>query len=241
MTQSRLGRLNISTIKRTARKRGPLSSDVWNDSFDEVIADLTNLYNEWNNYLHPFMAAVPDGTDDTDVDAFTTGLDGSTLYADSLATDITNATYYSVSDTRPYTVLEIFEDLYTQIDTLETTLSAQIGGVTFSATNVSITDTAGYFTATNVEDALAELAVDLDTIIDGAYVPTSGGTMTGNLNLAAYRVIFGTAFISAGSGTPEGSLAAPVGSLYLDLSGSTGTTLYVKETGTTTSSGWAAK
>lgn len=46
--------------------------------------------------------------------------------------------------------------------------------------------------------------------------------------------------VSAGSGSPEGVLAAPVGSLYLRTNGSTGTTLYVKETGTG-NTGWIAK
>lgn len=47
--------------------------------------------------------------------------------------------------------------------------------------------------------------------------------------------------ILSGTGTPEGAVAAAVGSLYVDTAGSTSTTLYVKETGTTTSTGWVAK
>jgi hypothetical protein len=47
--------------------------------------------------------------------------------------------------------------------------------------------------------------------------------------------------ITSGAGSPEGALAAPVGSIYTDIAGSTGTTLYIKETGTTTNTGWAAK
>lgn len=44
-----------------------------------------------------------------------------------------------------------------------------------------------------------------------------------------------------GSGSPEGVVAAPVGAVYHRTDGGTGTSLYVKETGTTTSSGWVAK
>lgn len=44
-----------------------------------------------------------------------------------------------------------------------------------------------------------------------------------------------------GTGSPEGVVAAPVGTAYLRLDGGTGTTLYVKETGTDTSTGWVAK
>ena len=43
-----------------------------------------------------------------------------------------------------------------------------------------------------------------------------------------------------GSGTPEGSITAPPGSTYKDLSGGSGATFYVKETGTG-NTGWAAK
>lgn len=44
-----------------------------------------------------------------------------------------------------------------------------------------------------------------------------------------------------GSGTPEGIVAAPVGSTYRRIDGGTGTVFYVKETGGGTSAGWAAK
>lgn len=48
-------------------------------------------------------------------------------------------------------------------------------------------------------------------------------------------------FALTGAGSPEGRRSAPVGSLYLRTDGSTTTTLYVKETGTNTASGWVAK
>lgn len=43
-----------------------------------------------------------------------------------------------------------------------------------------------------------------------------------------------------GIGTPEGAVAAPVGTLYIRADGGAGTTLYVKESGTG-NTGWAAK
>jgi hypothetical protein len=49
------------------------------------------------------------------------------------------------------------------------------------------------------------------------------------------------AYLFVGTATPEGAVAAPVGSLFLRTDGGTSTSLYVKETGTTTSSGWVAK
>lgn len=46
--------------------------------------------------------------------------------------------------------------------------------------------------------------------------------------------------LRSGSGSPEGVLAAPVGSIYVRTNGGAGTTLYIKESGTD-STGWVAK
>jgi hypothetical protein len=43
-----------------------------------------------------------------------------------------------------------------------------------------------------------------------------------------------------GSGSPEGVVTAPIGSLYLNTDGGAGTTLYVKESGTG-NTGWVGK
>lgn len=46
--------------------------------------------------------------------------------------------------------------------------------------------------------------------------------------------------IFTGTGAPENTVAAPVGSLYLRADGGTSTSLYVKESGTGVT-GWVAK
>lgn len=43
-----------------------------------------------------------------------------------------------------------------------------------------------------------------------------------------------------GTGSPEGVVAAPVGTAYLRADGGANTTLYIKESGTSTT-GWIAK
>jgi hypothetical protein len=50
----------------------------------------------------------------------------------------------------------------------------------------------------------------------------------------------GGAGVLVGNGSPQGTVPGNVGTLYLRLDGSPGATLYVKESGTSTS-GWAAK
>lgn len=55
------------------------------------------------------------------------------------------------------------------------------------------------------------------------------------------EVIIGAATkVLTGSGTPEGAVTAPVGSMFLRTDGGAATTLYIKESGAGTS-GWAAK
>ena len=54
------------------------------------------------------------------------------------------------------------------------------------------------------------------------------------------NTILTSATIRSGTGTPEGAVTAPVGTLFLRTDGGAGTTLYVKESGTG-NTGWAAK
>jgi hypothetical protein len=61
-----------------------------------------------------------------------------------------------------------------------------------------------------------------------------------SINYSDYIYFNNNNVITSGTGTPEGALAAPVGSLFLRTDGGTGTTLYIKETGTGTT-GWVAK
>ena len=60
---------------------------------------------------------------------------------------------------------------------------------------------------------------------------------TGTTKHATYSDFTGT---MEGTGSPEGAVTAPVGTLYINLSGGAGSTLWVKETGTG-NTGWAAK
>lgn len=60
----------------------------------------------------------------------------------------------------------------------------------------------------------------------------------------AYAVNFrpgdGTVTWTSGAGTPEGAVSAPIGSMYTRTDGGTGSTLYVKESGSG-NTGWVAK
>ena len=49
-----------------------------------------------------------------------------------------------------------------------------------------------------------------------------------------------TTVIKSGAGTPEANVVGDVGHIYLRSDGGTNTTLYVKESGAGTNTGWAA-
>ena len=191
MAQTRLGQLVISFTKRNARRRGPTSSYSWNDTFDELSRDLSQLYIEWNQFLQPLTSTIPDGTDDSNVDAFSDGLDGRTVYANSAATSSSNSTYFSVANERPNTVFEQLSALYTYVDSINTTLSNDISGKVFSASNITIIDSGELYTSANVETALEEVMNSLSAVITASvsYLPLTGETMLGPVNLGNYNIV----------------------------------------------------
>jgi hypothetical protein len=73
---------------------------------------------------------------------------------------------------------------------------------------------------------------------DGDYLLQNGNIVIGT---ATKGVEFPSSLIwRTGTGTPEGAVTAPVGSLFTRTDGGAGTTLYVKETGAG-NTGWVAK
>lgn len=71
------------------------------------------------------------------------------------------------------------------------------------------------------------------TIDSSGLLSLSGARITLNTATASRAIIYG-------AGSPESSITASPGALYLNTSGGTGTTLYVKESGTG-NTGWIAK
>lgn len=94
-------------------------------------------------------------------------------------------------------------------------------------------------------DAAAVLAVKNSTTAQTlrVYGTTTGSKYLSLAHNGTNAVITDSAtscILQWGSGTPEGSVTAPVGSLYLRTDGGTSTTLYVKESGSG-NTGWIAK
>tara|TARA_R110000787_G_scaffold193899_2_gene305438 strand:+ start:24059 stop:26266 length:2208 start_codon:yes stop_codon:yes gene_type:complete len=101
--------------------------------------------------------------------------------------------------------------------------------------------------ATYPTQIIGSMSIDGDTrpkatypIADNAYTLGTVGARWQNMFATQVRVGAGAVIWTSGAGTPESSVTAPVGSLYTNTSGSTGTTFYVKETGAG-NTGWVAK
>jgi hypothetical protein len=91
--------------------------------------------------------------------------------------------------------------------------------------------------------ALRSLSGGMDVFAQGTNTnirlfPTGTGKVT--FNTASGVGFTGGAVVRDGTGTPEGVVTAPVGSLFLRTDGGAGTTLYVKESGSG-NTGWVAK
>ena len=102
---------------------------------------------------------------------------------------------------------------------------------------------ASSFLGNNGTSGAAEFSIDLgsgggNVAIRGTWDSYANG-LPQYLDGTSYVLVSGVLWRS-GSGTPEGSITAPVGSLYSRTDGGAGTSLYVKESGAG-DTGWVAK
>jgi len=135
---------------------------------NELSHDLATFVDQWNNRLTPLTSTLPNQSGNDVLDAFADGLDGKTLYVDSEATAVYHSSYYNASEARPYSIYEQLDDIYDTISTLESTLEAEISAFSLNALQISIADTGGLYTATNVENALSEVMTAVNAIATGA-------------------------------------------------------------------------
>jgi hypothetical protein len=143
-------------------------------------------------------------------------------------------------------------------DTLQAqSISSQDG--TFINLNADAVDTlvitsgTGNFTSVDSQQLTSEIGTftslnsDLSTIGDLTVVNDlfgKGATFTDPVDcpslITSVIRLPGSATINSGLNTPQGSLVAEIGSLYLQTNGTTGQTLYIKESGSGTNTGWVA-
>lgn len=124
------------------------------------------------------------------------------------------------------------------------------GGVTVGANPPSAAP--GYFTSTTTpQGSLASAYQGALVLWSGGGVGTcawvkevAGGTTWASIKTGPDQnsMLFNNGVkVSTGTGAPNGSVVGSPGDMYLNKSGGAGTTLYVKESGSATSTGWVAK
>lgn len=130
---SKITNLRINFVRRNARKNGPAYSQLINDSFDELSVDLNNLSQQWNSYLVPLAQLLPAGQADDGkticLDAFSHGIDGSTLYVDADATVTDESVFYNLTQERPNSIKEQFDAVYLNISNVNDELREEISSV----------------------------------------------------------------------------------------------------------------
>jgi hypothetical protein len=172
--------LDISISRRTSPKSGPMSSDAINDMFDEVVRDFTEFARQWNDGVVSFFSAVPTGGEDSAIDAIANGLDGRNLYVDSSVTSTsTPLTYYSASASRPSTIREALDTLYSYVDTTATSIRNDVTSTTgalSAAEKARIGDNIFDSTATSLATSLDGLSensrLNIIQIAQDLYGPT---------------------------------------------------------------------
>ena len=189
---TRTKRFAFSLVKRNAPRRGPTSSDSWNDSFDELATDLSSVQAEWNNTLIPLLASLPAGEDDTLVDAWKTGIDGTTVYVDStLTSNSAVQTYFDVGKDRPVTLKEAFDDVYdriiAEVATLTTSIANNSSGLTTAqqaAIGANIFDATATSASTSLDGKSENNRLNIIQLAKDLYGAGYGLGNDGNADLA---------------------------------------------------------
>jgi hypothetical protein len=138
---------------RRAAKGGPNRSSDVNDSFEEILHDLAELYYFVNNTIIPVLNGLGAPGTYNDLNAVTAGLDGKTLLTDNDWSDTTNTFFYNTAQGRPKTVKETTLKLSQDSDTLFAainTINARLGAIDTSentnpATLAEIENSLNYF------------------------------------------------------------------------------------------------
>ena len=121
-----------------------------------------------------------------------------------------------------------------------TTITAS--GTITATGNIS---TSGKLTVAGIDfekDELDYMVISGDVKVNSPFGFTGYYVTTTNLSVGSGIITMGgTRTIRTGTGSPNGVVTADPGSLYLNLSGGANTTLYIKESGSSSNTGWVAK
>jgi hypothetical protein len=159
-----------------------------------------------------------------------------TIDTNTLKVDSTN-NRVGVNTTSPTEALDVTGNVKASGSVTGATLAGTIS--TAAQPNITSVGTLSSLTVTgNVTIDTNTLKVDSTNNRVGVNTtsPTEALDVTGNVK-ASGTVTIANATVSAGTGSPEAVIAAPVGSMYMRKDGASGTTLYTKTSGTG-NTGW---
>jgi len=102
----------------------------------------------------------------------------------------------------------------------------------------------GVLTKTVTTKQLEETGLKLEELSAAGliqYVAVKSDAVDDRAEFAPISINGGTCKWTCGTGTPEAAVIGSIGDLYSRLNGGANTTLYVKESGALTNTGWIAK
>lgn len=115
-----------------AANRGQLSASELRASIDSISTNINHLWRLWRNNIRPVLDSLPSGKRDerwrtgrglpTKIDALTYGIQGSTVFVFNDATSTkASGKYWHITDERPLTIAEAFEDIWDAINDIDIT------------------------------------------------------------------------------------------------------------------------
>ena len=159
-------RLRIGSVYAFRQSyRGQVSSAEINAFAGSVGENIKSNQSNWATYTQPILNSLTAGYSDTrwglpkEVDAFTYGLQGSTLLVFNDATSSkADGRYWDTATSRPKTVAESLEDLYETVAGMQTTVTASSSAFDDTALWTAI----GVSYETSVKDSLDTRATSLE-------------------------------------------------------------------------------
>jgi len=168
---------------RRIPQRGGFSASDYNDTVQEVIADLNEFHSIWNNKIYTAFLSLPRGTygdhPSAGIDALATGISGQTVWTYPTATLDDGSLFWDTTNSRKRTIYESFLALDARVEDVKEYVQSALNSFSASALNLTPLTTA---TARNLS-YIQQLALDT---MGSSYAFTGTGAQTFNYPLATY-------------------------------------------------------
>ena len=138
---SGVNKVSVGVVERNAPDRGPTSSEDFNATMQEIRNSLTQFSLVLNNEIQPLLDTLPGGLTSINPDErtsipdpFKNGFDGSQIYTDLTATEVSDdGRFYDEKKERPLVIKETFNKIQTQLNASIQELEVKIAQIGESA------------------------------------------------------------------------------------------------------------